>query len=104
MDGIFLFALNGSSLINRVSDDIHNPAEGFWPDWDTDGSTRISDFLASDQSFSGIHSNGPDPGVSQMLGHLQHQSVFDTVYFEGVEDGWDFSLELHIYDCSDNLS
>jgi hypothetical protein len=39
-----------------------------------------------------------------MLGDLEDESVLDTLDFEGVEDGGDLSLELHVDDGTDDLS
>ena len=72
MDGVFLFGYNGPSLINRVSNDVHNSAESFGSDGDTNGSSSIYDILTSDKPFSGVHSDGSDSRVSKMLSDLEH--------------------------------
>jgi len=38
-----------------------------------------------------------------MLGDLEDESVLDALYFEGVEDGWDLTFELHVDDGTDDL-
>ena len=38
-----------------------------------------------------------------MLGDLKYKSVFDSLDLEGVEDGWDVSLKLHVDDGTDDL-
>jgi hypothetical protein len=78
VDGVFNFGVDGSSLIDGVTDDVHNSAEGFGADGNTDGGAGVDDFLASDETFSGVHGNGSDSGVSQMLGDFEHQSVFNA--------------------------
>lgn len=103
MDGVFLFSDDGSSFVDRVANNIHNPSQSFRANGDADGCASVDDILASDQTLSGIHSDGSDPGISEMLGNFEHQPVFDSFDLEGVEDGRDVSLELDIYDCADDL-
>jgi hypothetical protein len=38
-----------------------------------------------------------------VLGNFQNQSVLDAFDLQGVEDGGDFALELHVHDGSDDL-
>jgi hypothetical protein len=38
-----------------------------------------------------------------MLGDLENESVLDTLHLEGVEDGRDLTLELHVDDGADDL-
>ncbi len=78
MDWIFYFGVDGSSFVDWVTDDIHNSAEGFGADWNTDWCAGIDDFLASDETFSRVHSNSSDSGVSQMLGNFEDQSVLNA--------------------------
>jgi hypothetical protein len=59
--------------------------------------------LSSDKTFGGVHGNGSDSGVTKMLSNFQNQSVLDTINFEGVENGRDFTFELNIDDGTDYL-
>lgn len=104
MDGVSLLSLNRSSLVDGVTDDVHDSSEGLGADGDTNGGTGIDNFLSADESFGGVHGDGADSGVSEMLGDLEDESVLDALYFEGVEDGWDLTLELHVDDGTDDLS
>lgn len=103
MDGVALLGLDGATLINGVSNDVHDPAESFRADGDTDGCASVDDFLSTDEAFSGVHGDGAHSGVSEMLGDFQDESVLDSFHFQGVEDGRDFSFELHVNDGSDDL-
>jgi hypothetical protein len=38
-----------------------------------------------------------------MLGHLEDESVANSLDLEGVEDGREVSLELDVDDCANNL-
>ena len=103
MDWVSDFGFDWASLIDGVSNDVHNPAEGLWPDGDTDRSSGINDFLTSDESLCGVHSNCSDSGVSKMLSDLEDESVFDSLDLECVEDRWDVSVELHVNDGTNDL-
>ena len=72
MDGVFDLGFDGASLVDGVSDDVHDPAEGLGADGDTDGSPGVINFLAPDEPFGGIHSDGSNSGISQVLGHLKY--------------------------------
>lgn len=58
MNGVSLFGGDGSSLINGISDDVHDSAKGLRADGDTDWRTSVDDILAANQSFCGIHGDG----------------------------------------------
>jgi hypothetical protein len=60
MDWISYFSVDWSSLVNWVTDDIHDSAQSLWSDWNTDGCACIYDLLSSDQTFSRVHGNGSD--------------------------------------------
>lgn len=53
-----LFGGDGTPLINRLPDDIHNPAQGLGTHWNSDGGTSVQNLLSTDQTLSTIHSNG----------------------------------------------
>jgi hypothetical protein len=84
VDWVFYFSVDGTSFIDWITNDVHDSAQSLRADWNTDWSTGIDDFLASDETLSGIHGNGSDSGVSQMLGHFENKSVFDSFDFEGI--------------------
>ena len=103
MDGVSLFSGNGSSFVDGISNDVHDSAESFGSDGDTDGCSGINYFLASDQPFGGIHGNGSDSRITQMLGNFEDESASDSFDFKGIEDGRDVSFELHVHDGTDDL-
>ena len=49
---------DGTSLIDGLPDDIHDPAQGLGSHWDSDGGSGVQDLLSTDQTFGTIHSNG----------------------------------------------
>ena len=72
MDWVFNLGLYGTSLINGITNNIHDSSESFRTDWDTDWSSSVNNILTSDKTFSGIHGNSSDSRVSQMLGNFEY--------------------------------
>ena len=103
MDGISSFGIDGTSFIDGITDDVHNPAKGFWAHWDFNGCACVIDILPSDEAFSGVHGDGAYSGIAEMLGDFEDQSVIDAFHFKCVEDGWDLAFELYIDDGTDDL-
>ncbi len=80
MNGITLFTVQGALLINRITGNIHNPAEGLIPDWYCNLVTRINGGYSPLKPFSRIHCNTPDGVVANMLSHFQNEIVFTIIY------------------------
>lgn len=55
-----LFGGDWTPLINGLTNDIHNPAQGLRANWNSDGGTSVQNLLPTHQTFSTIHSNGAD--------------------------------------------
>ena len=51
----------------------------------------------------GVEGDGPHVVATQVLGDFEHQSVFDILHLEGVENRGQRSLELHVHDGTNNL-
>ena len=103
MDWVFYFCVNGPSFVDGITNNVHDSAQCLRTNWNTDGSTSVNDLLSSDKTFSGVHGDGSDPGVTKMLGNFQDQSVLDALNFERVENWRDFAFELNIDDGADDL-
>jgi hypothetical protein len=43
--------LDGTTLVNGVTSDIHDTTQSSWPDWDHDGVPSISCLAATDETF-----------------------------------------------------
>lgn len=71
MDRVEGLALDGATFVNGLSDHVHDTAQSARTHWDGDGALGVKYTLSSDQTISLVQSNGPDLGVTQMLGHLQ---------------------------------
>ena len=103
MDGVSLFGGDGSSLVDGITDDVHDPAQGLRADGNTDGRSGVDHILAADESLGGIHSDGPHPRVSEMLSDLEDKSVLHSLNLKSVENGRNLPLKLHINDSTDDL-
>ena len=60
VDGEKLVALDGTTLVNGLANDVHDTAKSIFAYGNTDGSTSVDDPLSSDETLSTVHSNGTD--------------------------------------------
>lgn len=85
VDGESLGGLDGSTLINWVTSNVHDTTEGSWTDWHRDGGSSVGCTVTTDETFGTylqlasisvaddepgmltIHSNCSDDILSQML-------------------------------------
>lgn len=75
MDGVVDLGVDGASLVDGFTDDVHDSSEGFRADRNHNGVTGVLDSLASDETVSRVKSNGSDSGVSEMLSNFENKSV-----------------------------
>ena len=110
VDGRQLDTLDGASLINGLTDNVHDSTEGLGTDGDGDGRTGVDDLLASDETVGTLHGDASDGVLTQVLGALEDEStafggllVAFELDLEGVQDGGQvFSVELNIDDGTDD--
>ena len=103
MDGQILGGVDGSHLVDGLTNDVDDAAESTSANGHLNGSASVNDTLASDETLSGIEGNGAHVVTTQMLGDLQHESAIDALDLEGVENGGQVTLELHIDDGTNDL-
>ena len=103
MDGQELGGFDRALFVNGLSNDVHNSSQGLGTHRHHDGVASVGHTLASDETLGGVQGDGSNVVSSKMLGDLENESVFGSLHLEGVEDGREVSLELHINDCSDDL-
>ena len=104
MDGGELDALDGTTLVNGLANDVHDTAEGRGADGDTDGSTSVNDLLATDETLGTVHGNGPDRVLTKVGSDLEDETTTVEVNdLERVENGGEvFSLKLYVNDGTDD--
>ena len=59
--------------------------------------------MSTDETLSGVEGNSADVVSTEMLGDLKDETVRHAVDLEGVKDGWEVSIELHVDDGTDDL-
>jgi hypothetical protein len=61
--------------------------------------------LAANQTFGGVHGDGADGVLAQVLGDFEHQALAgrDVDGFQGVQDRRQVALELDVDDGADDL-
>eukprot|EP00056_Hartaetosiga_gracilis_P017347 m.7005 g.7005 ORF g.7005 m.7005 type:complete len:506 (+) comp5634_c0_seq1:128-1645(+) len=95
-------SLNGTTLINWLSNNIHNTTKGSSSNGNCDGSASIRHSLSTNKTFCTIHSNCTHCVFTQMLSNFKNKSLFVIVDFEGIEDRWQVRVEFHINNGTNN--
>jgi len=99
MNGGGLLGVYGTTLIDRLTDDVDDTAQALGTDGDGDGGTGILDSLATDQTLGTVHGNGTDGVLSQVLGDLEDQAAVQALDLKSVENGGELALvELNVDD------
>jgi len=103
VDGSELISLDGTSLVDRLTNNVDNTAEGLGTDGDKNWVASILNGLATDKTFSGVESDGSDVVTAEMLSDLEDESVLDTLNFKGVKNWGKLTFELHVDDGTNDL-
>jgi len=98
MDWESLGGIDWATLIDWLTDHIDDSSESTLSDWHIDWSTSVNDTLSSDESLSGVESDGSHVVASKMLGDLKDESVASALDLKSIENWWELSRELHIDD------
>merc|ERR1719427_2562961 len=107
VDSLALVGVNGTPLVNWISNNIDNTSKGFRTHRDHDGVASVVDNIATDKTFSTVHSNGSDGVLSQVLGNLQDKLGGPVLDHQGIENLRKAIFELHINNSTndrDNLA
>ena len=104
VDGEELVALDGTTLVNRLANDVHDAAEGGLADRDLDGGTGVDDLLPTDETLGTVHGNGADRVLTQVGGNLKNETAtMEVNNLERVEDRREIlRLKLHVDDGTDD--
>lgn len=103
MDGSVLISLDGTSLVDGLTNNVDNTAEGLGTDGYKNWVAGIINGLATDKTFSGVKSDSSDVVTAEMLSDLEDESVLDTFNFESVKNWGKLTFELHVDDGTNNL-
>lgn len=103
MDGSELGCIDGTALVDGLTDHVDDSSEGLGADWHQDGSASVDDALPSDQALSGVQGNSSHVVTTQVLSDLKDQSVLGSLDFESVENGREVPVEVDVDDGTNNL-
>ena len=103
MDGESLLVTDGTTLVNWLTDDIDNTAEGLGTYRHLNGVASVLDRLTTNETFSRVKSDGSYVVATQMLSDFKDETVLGALNLESIENGRKFTFELDINDGTDNL-
>jgi hypothetical protein len=100
VDGKHLVALDGATLINGLTNDVHDAAERALADGDEDGGAGVDDLLATDETLGTVHGDGTDGVLTQVGSDLEHETApVEVLDVERVQDlGEVLRVELDVDD------
>ena len=98
MNGEELVALDGTTFVNGLANDVHDTAEGGGTDGDTDGGAGVDNLLATDETLGTVHSDGADRVLAEVSRDLEDETTTVEVNdLERVENGREvFSVKLNV--------
>jgi hypothetical protein len=101
--------LDRALLVDRRADDVHDAAQRAGSDRRQDRAARVGDRLAAGQALGGVHGDGADHVLTQVLGDLEHEGeglarlLVDVLGFQRRQNGRQVTVELHVHDGADHL-
>ena len=90
-------------LVDRLTDHVHDAAEGRRANRNHDRLTGVGDRLTADQTFRRVHRDGADGVLAEVLSHFEHQAVAAIRRFQRVQDGRQFAVEHDVDNGADHL-
>ena len=103
MDGESLLVTDRTTFVNWLTDDIDNTAKGFGTNRHLNGVASVLDGLATDETFSGVKSDGSHVVATQMLSDFKDETMLGALNLESIENRGKFTFELDVNDGTDNL-
>jgi peptide chain release factor 1 len=98
-----------AGFVDRIADDVHDPAEAGRAHRNDDRLAGVDDRLAAGQALGGVHGDGAHGVLAQVLGHFQHQAeglagpLVGVGGLQRVQDRGQVALELDVDDGADDL-
>jgi peptide chain release factor 1 len=87
MDGGKLDTLDWATLVNGLTNDVHDTAESGGTNRDHDGVASINDLGTTDETFCTVHGNGADRVLTKMGSDFKDKTATAEIHdLEGVED------------------
>ena len=103
VDGAARLGIDRTGLVHRVADDVDDAAETFVADRHRDRRAGVGALLAAHEPLGGVHRDGADRALAEMLRDLEHQALAAVRGLERIQDRRQVILELHVDDGADDL-
>ena len=97
-------AADRAALVDRLADDVHDPAERLGADRHADLRAGRVDRLAAGQAVGRVHRDGADDVLAEVLGDFEDQAVAAIVGFERGQDRRQVAFERDVDDGADHLA
>jgi hypothetical protein len=94
---------DGTTFVNGLTNNINNSSKSLGTDWNQDRVTGIQNWLSSNETFSGVESDGSHVVATQVLGDFEDESVGYTLDLKSVKNWGKLTFELHVDDGTNNL-
>ena len=98
-----LLGVNGTTLVDGLTNDIDDAAESLRADGHLNGGLSVDDGLATHETLGGVEGDSAHVVATQVLGDLKDETVLGVLYLKSIENGREFTLELDVNDGTDNL-
>ena len=88
MDRAVSIRLDRAAFINGLTNDVQDTSKRTVTDRDGNGSTRVDDLLATDETLSTVHGNATNGVFTKVLSNLKNESVttLHILNLKSVED------------------
>ena len=93
-----------AALVDRLADDVHDPAERHRADRHADLRAGVGDLLAAGQALGRVHRDRADGALAEMLRDLEDEAVAVIVGLERRQDRRQLAVERHVDDGADHLA
>ena len=109
VDGVVLFSVNRAQFVNGATDDVQDTANGGLANGNHDRVPGVDRVHAADKAFSGVHGDGTNDVVAQVLRNLTDEAgsiaIVRVGYLQGGEDTRQVAVaELYVHNGADNLN
>lgn len=96
-------SFDGTTFVNGLTNNINDSSKSLGSDWNQDRVAGVQNWLSSDETFSGVESDGSHVVTTQVLGDFEDESVGDTLDLKSVKNWGKLTFELHVDDGTNNL-
>ncbi len=97
-------AADRAALVDRLADDVHDPAERLRADRHADLRAGRADRLAAGQAVGRVHGDGADDILAEVLRDFEDQAVAAIVGLERGQDRRQLAFERDVDDGADDLA